>query len=409
MKEYNQVDKEYHDNDPGYETDFMPNEISPMVLPRPIKQKKPRRRMTRMIAGVLVAAILMLGSGAFGALLTAQHMGARMERWQADTYATICDLTQGAMPVGEVNPGGNTLTLPELFQGANPAVVAISTQIQGRNAFGMAVTQPSAGSGFLVSEDGYIVTNHHVIENAISISVLLYDGTSHPAALVGGDAHSDIAVLKIDVQDRSFLSFADSDTLLVGEPVAAIGNPLGEFANSMSVGVVSALDREINIDGTPRTMLQTDAAVNRGNSGGPLVDMTGRVVGVVTAKSGGMNVEGLGFAIPSNVVQGVTEDILENGFVRGRAVMGVQIGETVLDGKRRIFVDNVISGSGADRAGVQSGDIILSANGKTVSSFVDIRNILDTLSPGDEMSMQAMRNGSVIEFSITLDESRPPT
>lgn len=401
-----------------------------------VKKTKNHRHVLVIILSVLCVATLMIGSGVFGAVLTAQQMRgtvAELRQWQADanlvieeftrntdatileleqrqadSYAFISGFTQESAQTGEVNQGRGIMTLPELFQETNPAIVAISTQVQGVNIFGRVVTHPSAGSGFLVSEDGYIVTNHHVIENAISISVLLYDGTSHPAELIGGDAHSDLAVLKINAQGLSFLNFADSDALLVGEPVAALGNPLGEFANSMSVGVVSALDRSINIDGTPRIMLQTDAAVNSGNSGGPLVDMSGYVVGVVTAKFGGANVEGLGFAIPANVAQRVAEDIINDGFVRGRPVMGVQVGEVILDGERRIFIDNVISGGGAARAGVLPGDIILSANGQPISTFETFRAILDTFAPGDTMTLQVMRNAEIIEFAIILDEFLPP-
>ena len=377
---------------------------------------RPKRRhhIIKIIATLACAFVLMLGSGIVGATFTENRINAtltEMEQQQAHTNAIISEVmatVQNGINItlaNDINPSGSTMELTDLFIGANPAVVAISTQTQGRNAFGRQVTQPAAGSGFIVSEDGYIVTNHHVIENAISISVLMYDGTSHPAFLVGGDARSDLAVLKIEMQGLSYLSFADSDELMVGEQVAAIGNPLGEFANSMTVGVISALDREINIDGIPRIMLQTDAAVNSGNSGGPLLDMTGRVVGVVTAKSGGINVEGLGFAIPSNVAQRITSDLIDDGFVRGRAVIGVQIGATTLNGEPRIFVDSVVSGGGADAAGVQAGDIIISANGFSVTTFEGLRSILDTLSPGDTMPLQVMRDSAMVSFSIVLQES----
>ncbi|MCL2851642.1 MAG: trypsin-like peptidase domain-containing protein [Defluviitaleaceae bacterium] len=395
------------------ETYSVPSHIVSARINSKEKKHKNRGRMVRSMLGVTSVAALMLGSGVAGAALTERRMSAALdalEQRQAHTSAIVDEVAatvQSSLitPVGEFNPRREALELSELFAGANPAVVAISTQTQGMNVFGRPVTRPSAGSGFLVSEDGYIVTNYHVIENASSVSVLLHDGNSYPAVLVGGDFHSDLAVLKIEAQGLSYLSFADSDALLVGEQVAAIGNPLGEFANSMSVGVVSALDREISIDRVPRTMLQTDAAINRGNSGGPLVDMTGRVVGVVTAKSGGMDVEGLGFAIPSNVARRVTDNLISYGSVR-RAVMGVQITMTELDGEPRVLVDSLTGGGGAQRAGVQSGDIIISLNERSVSSFEGLRAILDTFSPGEVISMQVMRDGETVSFSITLDEFR---
>ena len=206
-----------------------------------------------------------------------------------------------AAAMTSVNPLSRTLTLPELFIGANPAVVAINTETTGRNFFGQVVTLPAAGSGFIISADGYIVTNDHVIENASRISVMLYDGTVFPASVVGRYRAGDLAVLKIDAENLPFLTFGDSDGLMVGEQVAAIGNPLGELANSMTVGHISGLDREITIGRITLNMIQTDASVNRGNSGGPLLNLRGQVIGVVTARADGQAVEGLGFAIPSNI------------------------------------------------------------------------------------------------------------
>ena len=209
------------------------------------------------------------------------------------------------------NFANQTLTLPELFIGANPAVVAINTETTGRNFFGQVVTLPAAGSGFIVSANGYIVTNDHVIENASRISVMLYDGTVFPASIIGRYRAGDLAVLKIDAENLPFLTFGDSDGLMVGEQVAAIGNPLGELANSMTVGHISGLDREITIGRITLNMIQTDASVNRGNSGGPLMNLRGQVIGVVTARADGATVEGLGFAIPSNIAAEIVARLIE--------------------------------------------------------------------------------------------------
>jgi len=201
-------------------------------------------------------------------------------------------------------------TLPEIFLGANPAVVTISTESVVRNIWGQGFTVTSAGSGFIISADGYIVTNHHVIENTTRITVKLYDGTVYQTRVIGHNRANDIAVLKIEATDLPFLTFGDSDALMVGEQVAAIGNPLGELSNSMTVGYISGLNREINIDGIKLTMIQTDTAVNRGNSGGPLLNTKGQVVGIITAKSGGHNVEGLSFAIPSNTADEIVRRLI---------------------------------------------------------------------------------------------------
>ena len=388
-----------------------------------------RRRAlgVRIAAALTTAALLMGASAVMGANIAERRMAPillqlesalatqaaqanlDMRSLQAvQSQMLLGDIGVGeAIPVGEFNPAGHILSLPQLFIGANPAVVAISTQTMGRNAFGRTVNRPAAGSGFLISSDGYIVTNNHVIENATSISVLLYNGTSHTASIVGRDSASDLAVLRIEASGLAYLSLADSDTLLVGEQVAAIGNPLGEFANSLTAGVLSALNREINIDGFPREMLQTDAAINNGNSGGPLINMQGQVVGVVTAKSGGLNVEGLGFAIPSNVVSYVVADLIADGYVRGRAVMGVQIGLVGTEGDQRIIVDSVIPGSGALDAGVLPGDIIISANNIEVRSFQELRTVLDTLSPSDSMPLRVLRNGNLVDLVVVLNEFRP--
>jgi len=313
----------------------------------------------------------------------------------------------GNNSLGSPNSNGSTLSPTELFAGANPAVVAISTETIGHNVFGRPVTYPAAGSGFIISDDGYIVTNNHVIEGANSISILLHDGTSQPATLVGRDPNSDLAVLKIDMQGLSYLTWGASDTLKVGEQVAAIGNPLGEFANSMTVGYISALNREINIDGTPRNMLQTDTAVNEGNSGGPLLNMKGQVIGIVSAKSTGMNVEGLGFAIPSNEAKVVIEHLIRDGYVKGRAVMGVTISTSEIDGKPGVIVMTVNSGSAAEKAGVKVDDIILSANKIAVSTVEELKEIVNAMSPGDKLTLNIKRGNQDISLTVTLDEYRP--
>ena len=316
-------------------------------------------------------------------------------------------------PLSSINPDGDVLSLTELFIGADPAVVAISTETTGRNAFGSIVTLPAAGSGFIISADGYIVTNNHVVEGATAISVLLNDGATFPAELVGRDPVSDIAVLKIDAKGLSYLTWGDSDNLQVGEQVAAIGNPLGEFANSMTVGYISALDREINIDGTPRNMLQTDAAVNSGNSGGPLLNLKGQVIGVVTAKSSGSNVEGLGFAIPSSKAVSAVKSLISIGasdgfgYVRKQAIIGVSVSTYEDDDQPGVRVESVNSGGAAEKAGIEEGDVIISANGAAVATVNELKSVINDFFPGDKLVLTILRDGAKIDVTVILDEAVP--
>ena len=298
--------------------------------------------------------------------------------------------------------GGSEMSLPDLFDAATPAVVAIQTEIAGRNIFGHVVTRPAAGSGFIVSSDGYIVTNNHVIENAQSISVLLYDGTVYTARVIGSDPAGDLAVLQIEAENLSYLAFGDSDLLRVGMQVAAIGNPLGEFANSMTVGHLSALDREINIDGTPLTMLQTDAAVNRGNSGGPLINTKGQVIGVVTAKSGGAMVEGIGFAIPSNIAAETVTQIIEAGPPPGRPVLGVTVA-TILDREFQTWVriEHVNPNSAAEAAGMLAGDLIVYVNGERIFNNNDLAGALSQVPPETPINIVIERGDEEINLEVT--------
>lgn len=376
---------------------------NPIILSPKMRERK-NRPLLKVITLMLCVMCLMLGSGYMGARIAHGNMVAQIN-FEAAQVNNLVEVTadRSIELLSSIIPTSGQLTLPELFDGANPAVVAISTEVTGRNAFGRVVTFPSSGSGFFVSSDGYIVTNDHVIENANSITVLLYDGRVIPATVVGRDSDSDIAVIRIEGTNYPFLSFGNSNNMRVGEQVAAIGNPLGELANSMTVGHISALNRDINIDGTSHNKIQTDAAVNRGNSGGPLLNLYGEVIGVVSAKSTGMDVEGLGFAIPSSHAEGIVRQLVDYGFIRGRAILGV----TIQYGNGMVQVASVGASSAAERAGIKTGDIILSANGTPLSTFADLRILLDDASPGDTMEMRVRRDNEEITLTAVLDEHRP--
>jgi len=298
------------------------------------------------------------------------------------------------------------LTMPELFILANPASVAISVETRGTNMFGQSTTRASAGSGFIISPDGYVLTNDHVLGNATQVTVLMYDGRSYPAEIIARKPEGDLALLKItSPNDFYYLEFGDSDELMVGEQVAAIGNPLGEFANSMTVGHVSALDRELTIDGVRLTLLQTDAAVNRGNSGGPLLNDHGQVIGIITAKSTGSGVEGLGFAIPSNVASEVVYAWLNPVPETPAPVIGASV-TTMTDsfGQRWMLITEVHEGGGAQAAGIEVGDIIVTASGSIVSNITELREVLSNYAPGDTLRLVISRDNEQMVIDVVLGQ-----
>lgn len=297
----------------------------------------------------------------------------------------------------------NKLTLQEIYAKCNPAVVAISTEIIGRNAFGQVVNLPSSGSGFIISSDGYIVTNNHVIDGVSAIKAHLSDGRSFDAKVIGSDSYTDLAVLKIEASGLTHLTFGDSDKVLVGDLAAAIGNPLGQLANTFTVGYISSLDREINADGIPRTMMQTDAAVNRGNSGGPLLSEYGYVIGVVSAKSSGSGVEGLGFAIPSNLAENVVNQLIENGYVKGRPIMGISVSMARYGfGQTALQIAEVTPGGGADKAGIREGDYIIDIDGKQISTRDELLGVLYSRKAGDTVKVTVQRDQETKTFNVTL-------
>ena len=278
-------------------------------------------------------------------------------------------------------------------------------------------TQPRVGfgSGVIISKDGYVVTNNHVVEGATSVTVKLYNGDEYDAEIVGTDEMNDVALLKIDATGLQAVTIGDSDQIEVGEEVIAIGNPLGELTFTMTAGVVSALDREINTDGKPINMLQTDVAINSGNSGGPLFDMNGNVIGITSAKysgstSSGASIEGISFAIPINDALRVIYDLQQYGRVTGRAYLGVTVRD--LDGTTAStyglptgpMIQSVEAGGCAEKAGLQQGDIIIGFNGSEIASYTDLVAALNKLKAGDTATITVFRAGAQVEASITLDE-----
>jgi 2-alkenal reductase len=304
-------------------------------------------------------------------------------------------------------------------QKVGPAVVTIVGTIPGQQTiFGQTSDAKVSGSGFFISDKGYIVTNNHVVNGTQDMTIILSDGTEQKATLVGTDPYSDIAVLKTDGTVPAVASLGNSDLLKPGESVIAIGSPLGDFHNTVTVGVVSATGRSIETGNgyTVEGLIQTDAAINQGNSGGPLVNLAGEVIGInnmiVRGSGSGAVAEGLGFAIPVNTAQAVASQIIEKGYF-SRPFMGISfqaISPDIADAyhlpvKWGIYVSKVASHSPADQAGLQGKDIIVSINNVKVDEMHDYLNMLYTYKPGDTITLGVLRDNQEISLKITLGES----
>lgn len=288
------------------------------------------------------------------------------------------------------------------------SVVEIRTEtVQTGNRFGQYVSE-GAGSGVIITTDGYIVTNNHVIDGATKITVRLPDGTSHDAVLVGKDAQTDLAVLKIEVTGLTPAVLGTSGDLRVGDLAVAIGNPLGELGGTVTDGIISALEREITIDGENMTLLQTNAAINPGNSGGGLFNASGELVGIVNAKSSGTDVEGLGFAIPIDTAKVIVEQLIDNGYVTGRPSIGVtlvDLADTTTAmrygaNQRGVYVYE------ATNSALQSGDRIVSMNGQNISTLAEVKAIVSSSSIGDTLSVVVVRGNAQQTVNVAVIEQQ---
>ena len=312
-------------------------------------------------------------------------------------------------------------TITQAVEKVGPAVVTVVGTIPGQTTFfGRTADGQSSGSGVVISSDGYIVTNNHVVENANDLSVILSDGTELPAQLISTDIFADLAVLKVDGPMPAVATIGNSDNLKSGESVIAIGSPLGEFRNTVTVGVISATGRMLDTGNGyfMEDLLQTDAAINQGNSGGPLVNLNGELVGINTLIVRGGNgssavAEGLGFAIPSNTVRLIAERIIAQGYF-ARPYLGVSFQSITPSIARRYdlpaswgaYVTDVDSGSPAAGAGFQRGDIIVSIGEQNIDEQNSYINALFAYQPGDRVTLKALRNGQEVTFDVTLGEAR---
>lgn len=393
------------ENDGSYRYVYRRNDDPASVQElKPVRKKKAALPWGRLIALVLVCTLL---GGAAGAGIVWAVCGN-----SGTAQIAVSDRTVEEVDLVKVD-GKTQMTMEEVYAANVNSVVSINTSIT-TNVFGYTTESASSGSGFIVTEDGYIVTNYHVISDASSVKVTLYSGETYDAEIVGGEEDYDVAVLKINAAGLQAVTLGDSDHVNVGEEIAAIGNPLGELTFSMSRGGVSCVNRAINVDGTPFNMIQIDASINPGNSGGPLVNSYGEVIGIVSAKYtqyASTTVEGLGFAIPINDVIALVQDIMENGYVTNKAYMGLtpytisSEQAEMYSGLLRegVYVKSVEEGSAAEKAGIRSGDIIVKLGDAEIASVSDLTAAKKVYRAGDTTTVTVYRGGEEITLQLTFD------
>ena len=366
--------------------------------------RKGRRTLLRVLACVGVAA-LGFGGGLGGAIVAARTglTGGQVvvQQVQRDTSdATNANSTDGT-----------SMSLQQISSVVSPSVVAITTeQMSGSQTwFGGYYVQSGAGSGVIISQDGYILTCAHVVDGATSVKVQLQNGETYDATIVGSDATSDIAVLKIEATGLTPAVIGDSSALAVGETVVAVGNPLGTLSNTVTDGIISALNREVTVEDNDMTLLQTNASISPGNSGGGLFNANGELIGVVNAKSSYSEAEGIGFAIPIDSAMEIAQQLIENGAVI-RPALGVKILD-VMDANTAsqlgvsatgVYVMEVTAGGGAEAAGVQAGDRIIAVDDTAVSSSNSVKSYLADKQVGDTVNLQVEREGKVLTLTVTL-------
>lgn len=419
------VDGEYHYARPEsklYEdAGFVPqNETTEMpryYVPAEKKPKETKEHKKSIDSKFLKVACLCLVCALLGGLFG----GVIAWKLKTDDSVTAAETDKPIVLSTDTKTVSNTKsTVNDIYNLACEQTVGISTEVTYTNFFGQTSSSAVSGTGFIVTDDGYILTNYHVVEDAyeqnLAVKVMFKNGDSYDATIAGVESENDIAVLKIDASGLNPVSVADSDNILVGDEVYAIGNPLGELDFTLTAGRISALDRSITTSSTQPAinMFQFDAAVNSGNSGGPVYNTSGQVIGVVTAKAGESGVEGIGFAIPINDAVDIANDLITKGYVSGKAYMGVNIdtryNSTYADyynTPEGAYVYNVESGSCAEKAGIAAGDIITRVGDNTVAGYDDLYSAIRQYKAGETVEVDVYRGNGIITLHITFDEAKP--
>lgn len=369
------------------------------------KEPKPKRDgffKARKNAVLISTCVALSALGAFGGTMLAIQLNGGMGK--AVLYQSV-DTSKNK----NNNATATNVSITDIANETMDSVVEIKTESVSTHSFFQQAIVSGAGSGVILSKDGYIVTNHHVIDGASKITVTTRSGKSFEAKLIGSDSATDLAVLKIEAEDLHPAVLGDSSKLNVGDTAVAIGNPLGSLGGTVTSGIISALDREVTIDNQKMQLLQTNAAINPGNSGGGLFNANGELIGIVNAKSSGDSIEGLGFAIPVNRAKEIINNLIENGYVKGRASLGV----TLVNGSdsffeedtTQVYIYDVSKGSAADKAGLKRGDQILKIDDTSIKDISDVTTIISNHSVGDTIKMTVLRDTQTKTITVTLGEA----
>ncbi len=408
----NQYDANGNGNPPPVTPDYRP-------VPNPEEPpRKPRRvragRVLRSVLALVLAAAVGFAGGYVGSMVGNEH---RLVIQASDRSEQISNALASS-----TSTGGDDLSTAQVAALVTPSVVPITTEeviYSNWSWFGQRQVESGAGSGVIISDDGYILTCAHVVDGASNVTVTI-DDVDYTATIIGSDTASDVAVLKIEAEGLTPAVVGDSNALAVGEEVVAVGNPLGNLSGTVTNGIVSALDRDVAIENNDGSILnlsliQTNASISPGNSGGGLFNMAGELVGIVNAKSEASGAEGLGFAIPINTAIDIAQDLLENGYVSGRPYLGItyvavtdestaqQLGVSAYG----IYIVDVAAGSGAANAGLEPGDRIISIDGAEIASRDDVTSIVAQHTAGGTISITVARDGQMLTVSATLGEQPP--
>ena len=360
---------------------------------RPKKYVPVRNKIITTVGIILLSGVVGFGAGYAGSHLSNNANVTIQQQTNKSNFGTV--------QVSDVS---------DIVEKCKDSVVEITTESasSGNSIFGQYVSQ-GAGSGVIISKDGYIVTNNHVVSGATSLKVTTTDGTEYDASVVGKDSQTDLAVIKVDANNLQVATLGDSDILQVGDPAIAIGNPLGELGGTVTTGIISATDRQITIDDETMTLLQTDAAINPGNSGGGLFNADGNLIGIVNAKESSTGIEGLGFAIPITPAQDIITELMQNGSVTSRPALNVSLYDYTSNNQGQYskyedgcYIVQIVKNGAADKAGLKQNDRILSFDSEQIQSTSDVKNVLKKHKIGDTIKMVVERDSKKITVEITL-------
>ncbi len=401
---YNQISGMYSYPKNDYSYTNMQNTSS--TPPTAKKEKKKKNSFGLILCCVAISAICGLG-GALGGSFIYDNVINKPAATQGNGSGNTAVIYQSACVCTPDDATNDEGVVANVANACLPSVVEIRTEAVVNNSFYGQYVTTGAGSGVIITQDGYIVTNNHVISGASSITVRLTSGDEYEAKLIGADAQTDIAVIKIDASGLKPAVYGDSKELVVGELAIAIGNPLGKLGGTVTNGIISALDREITVEGEQMVLLQTNAAVSPGNSGGGLFNSNGELIGIVNAKSSGDNVEGLGFAIPINTAEPIIKDIIENGHVTGRPSLGITIVDITTEYQKYtykvneygVYIQKSVNGD------FKAGDRIIAVDGNSVSVSSDIKAIINSHKVGDTVTVTVSRKNKILDVEVTLMDS----